>query len=302
MANQLGKLTQDVLSLRALEFIKKQFPALGAIGHDLAPTPVNYGATVTARIPVVPAVANYSTTTGYEAGDAVTVDVPVKIDKHIHVSVNFGEQEISGTDRNLVDEQLEVATYALGKKILADAGALITPGNYAKNVEATVANTGRDTFTALRKTLTGAPAIGRYALVNTDVFEALSNDQRIISVEFAREQPDYHAGVIRNVAGFDQIIEWPDLPPANKLTGFAGVKSALVFAARVPKDPALLVPGLNIPGTIGVFTDPASGLSLMSRYFYDIKLGKLQMTLTLMYGVAKGNADFGARLVEPTDG
>ena len=105
-------------------------------------------------------------------------------------------------------------------------------------------------------------------------------------------------GTIQNALGFEQIGEWVNLPTANNLTGFFANKNALVIASRVPKDPALVIPDLQIPGTIKIVTDPETGMTMMYRYWYDMKLGKLSMTLTWMYGVTLGIAGQGTLLTK----
>ncbi|PAW76825.1 MAG: hypothetical protein B9S32_13890 [Verrucomicrobia bacterium Tous-C9LFEB] len=302
MANSFGTLSVAVLALRVMAGIKKRFPQLALVATDLSDGQADFGQPIIAKVVTVPTVSDYHATNGYVPGDAATVDVPVTIDKHKHVSLSFGEQEMSGTKRNLVDEQVDAAAYALGRQVLVDLGALITVANFpvAQETVKTVANSDRAALTAMRKVLgtRGAPPIGRYALVNSDVFEVMSNDAKITSSDYVGEnKPDMVGGVLRNVSGFEQVVEWPEMPTGESLTGFAATKDALVVASRIPKDPALLVKGLNIPGTIEVFTDAATGMSLMGRYFYDMKLGKLQLTLTWMYGVAKGVANHGQRLV-----
>lgn len=299
MANSFGTLTPDIITLSVMDYLKKKFPIIKNLATDFSPLPVDFGETVKSRVVTVPTVADYDTTNGYVPGDAATTDVDVTINKHKHVSLSFGEQEISGTKRNLAEEQMSASAYALGRQMLVDLGALITPGNFPTSEVATVANTDRSTLGLLRENLTNqGAAYPRYGLVNPGVFANLTDDSRLINVNFqgGGEDVDYEMGMIRNALGFGAIGEWADMPTANNLTGFFANKNALVIASRVPKDPALVIPDLQLPGTIKIITDPETGMTMMYRFFYDMKLGKLQMTLTWMYGVNVGVAGQGTLL------
>jgi len=301
MPNTLGTLTPKEVVLDVFRFLRQQFPLISNITTDFSNGQVNFNQQVISRVPTIPTVNDYDTTAGYVAGDAATTDVPVTISNHKHVSLSFNEQEIAGTSRNLVEEQEKGAAYALAKGLFDSVMNLITTTNFTNETVETVANTDRDTLAAIRKALNargvGAP---RFAIVGSDVAEALDQDSRILSNDYGRpggteeENGWLH---LRNIAGFSEIWEYPDLPTANNLTGFAGTKDGLVIATRIPKDPALVVPNLNLPGTIEVITDPDTGLSMMARYHYDMQKGHLQMTLTWMYGVAVGVAGNGQRLV-----
>lgn len=301
MANSLGTLTPKKVVLDVFRFLRQQFPLINSISTDFSDEQANFNQQIVSRVPTIPTVADYHTTNGYVAGDAATTDVPVTINAHKHVSLAFGEQELSGTNRNLVEEQKMGAAYALAKGLFDAVCAQITVANYANETVSTVANSDRDTLTALRKVLnTRGVGNPRFAIVNGDVAEKLDQDSRIISSDYGRPggtEEDNGWLHLQGVAGFRSVWEYPDLPTDENLTGFAGTKDGLVVATRVPKDPALVVSNLNLPGTIEVVTDPDTGMSMMVRYHYDMTLGKLQMTMTWMYGVGVGVAGNIQRLV-----
>jgi hypothetical protein len=72
--------------------------------------------------------------------------------------------------------------------------------------------------------------------------------------------------------------------------GLLGAKEGLVLATRVPVDPGMFVGDVPVPALIGNVSDEDTGLTIQYRYIYNPTLGTLQMTLTLMYGVAIGVA------------
>lgn len=299
--NTLGTLTPDIVALTILDRLQKKYPMLAAFATDMSDQTAKYGATINARVVVKPGVSDYDTANGYVAGNAATADVPVTINKHKHVSLSFNEQEISGTNRRLADEQMEAATAALGEQVVTDAFALVTAANFTTTpITETINNTDRETLTAARKSMSNTGvAFPRHGFLNADAWEKLTNDTKIISGDFVPATPDYEGGILRGIAGFREIYEFPDLPTVGNMSGFFLNPAALVIATRIPDDPGTMLAGIGVPmpGTINVITDPATGLSIMVRYFYDMQKGRLQMTLTLMYGVGVGVQGQGLRLV-----
>jgi hypothetical protein len=62
------------------------------------------------------------------------------------------------------------------------------------------------------------------------------------------------------------------------------------MAARVPSDPAAFVADIPINAIIKNVTDEETGLTVQYRYHYDVKMGKLNLILTWIFGVAIGVA------------
>lgn len=311
MANSLGTLTPGVITRDVLDSIVKQFPVLGSIATDFSGAAANFNEAVTSRVVTNPTVQDYNTTGGgYVAGNAATVDVPVTIDKHKHVTLKFSDQELSGTNRNLAQEQIDASAYALGRKMVDDLYAILVPANFPAATNETVealADVDRDTFIETRRALRSRGAMGPYfGLLNDTAFANLTKDNEVANRDFVTEFPDFDGGVVRNVGGVRNIFEDVSLPAnASNLIGFVGSKSALLIAARTPKDPALAMRemgiDLSVPGVIDNVRNPETGLSIMHRYWYDMDRGELKMTLTWMYGVAKGVANNGELIVTATN-
>lgn len=303
MANSLGTLTPGVVALQVLDFLKKKFPVFSQISTDFSGEAVNWNESVTSRVVTAPTVQDYDTTNGYVATDATATDVAVTINEHRHVTLGFNDQEVTGTNRNLVMEQMGAAAYSLGKDAMDKLLAVITTTNFTNESVEAVADVDRDTNIELRRVLRTRGAAGElYSLLNATAFANLSKDAEVSSRDYVNEFPDYDGGVIRNIGGIRNTFEYVDFPTTDNLIGFAGTRDSLVIAARVPKDPGVGQTSVSLPGDIEIVTDPDTGLSLMVRHWYDMKLGKRFMTLTWMFGVAKGVADKGQRLVSSATG
>jgi hypothetical protein len=297
----LGTLNAALVTLRVMSFLRKQVPALDAVSTDFSGEQADFDQQIIARVITVPAVADYSAVDGYVAGDPAAVDVPVTINKHRHVTLEFNVTDLSSTKRNLIDEQAKVAAYALGKDLVDAVLALGTVANFGTEVVETVANTQRSTLGKIRKQLNaqGATPMGRFGILASDPFENLTDDERIVSSLFnpGSQQDNRPSGLLTGIKGFEQIIEYVDLPAAGNMTGFFGTKDALVVATRIPKDPALLFPELAGGGSIEIVKDPDTGMSMLVRQWYDWQAGKVYFSLVWMYGAAKGVTGQATRLV-----
>lgn len=292
MANSLGTLTSSVVSSIMLEATLARLAPLKAFTTDLSAEAVDFGQAIKVRTATPATVAAYHTTNGYVATDATTTDYSVSVDTHKHVSLSYHEQELSGTGRKLLEEQVMVSGYALADAVIDSALALIVAATYTNTaITETHANTDRDTLVSLRQSLTnaGAPDFGRNVLMNVAAFGYLTADAEIISSDYNNlSNIDYQSGVLKNLQGFQNVFEVPNLPSTGNMSAFALHKSAVLIAARLPKDPGVAGVNVMVPGSIEVIQDPDSGLALQVRTWYDMQKGRLNQTFTLMYGVAAG--------------
>lgn len=301
MAN--GTLNAALVALRVMGFLRKQLPALNIFSTDFGAESVNpkFGQQVISRVVTVPTVADYHATDGYVAGAPASVDVPVTVNKHRHVTLEFGITDLSSTDRDLIGEQAAPAAYALGKDLVDAALTLITPTNFTTEVVETLANTQRSTLGKLRTQLNtqGAAPMGRGGILNSTAFEYLTDDAKIVSAEYnpGFQQDNKPTGELTGIKGFERVAEYVDLPTTSNLTGFFGTKDSIVIATRLPSDPALIMPQLGGGGTVEIVKDPDTGMAFLVRTWYDWNKGKVYMSLVWMYGVAKGVTGQAVRLV-----
>jgi hypothetical protein len=103
-------------------------------------------------------------------------------------------------------------------------------------------------------------------------------------------------GILPDVAGF-KLAEYPALPKVGNLVAFAGSPDSTVYAHRVPSDPRSIIPGLAVPGNIGIVTEPKSGMSVMVVEYVDLSTLNVTTKLLWMHGVAVGNPNNGQLIV-----
>src|SRR5687768_15081844 len=131
MANSLGSLNAALIAQKGLELLLTDFPIIGQIVSDFSDQDVHFNQTVTTRIPTVGTVQDYSTVSGYVASDATANDVSVTLNKHKHASFAFNDQELSATNRNLIQDFAQSFASQIGSQVMADIAALWVTGNYA---------------------------------------------------------------------------------------------------------------------------------------------------------------------------
>jgi hypothetical protein len=299
MANTLGTLSPDVITLDVLQFLKKRFPMLTAVATDFSNEPVRLNTHIISRVPVVPAVQSFTQAGGYASTNASTTDVSILINNFRFVSLSFYDDEMASTPRNLVQEQVEGAAYALGKDAFDKLMALCIVANFPTHTVSTAANLTRDTLTLVRGQLQIAGSrTPRFGIIDSTGMQYLLQDPTIVSRFYVNVEDsaiDQEAGILTGIGGFEKIFEYPDLTTdaANTL-GFFGNKNALCLAARVPSDPAAFVADIPINAIIKNVQDEATGLTIQYRYHYDVKMGRLDLVLTWIFGVALGVAGHGA--------
>lgn len=296
-ANSLGTLTGELILQRALTLLKLQFPLLNAISTDYSAESIAFNQNLKTRTRGVPTVVNYVAGSGYASSDATTTDVTLTIDNHKAVQIEFNANEVASTVRDLFGEQVEGIHYALGKNFVDAIYAKITAGNFSNATTKATASVNRATIVSMSKALgvRSVPNMGRFLLLNQDVYEQIMNDTTIVSLATNQKAELITENRLPRIAGFD-VSEAVNLPGTGNLTGFAGTPDSLVLATRLPNDYSKALPGSG-NGAVSTVTNPDTGISLAVTQFVDHTLGKAVWRAAVMYGVGVGQAATGQRLI-----
>lgn len=204
---------------------KVRVPALQAMGGNFSGEPLFLGQTSIAHIEGLPTIADYDATTGYangatEAADLLT-DVPIVIDGHKHVPVKLSHL------RNIADEKKYIQTvgnqaYVLGKAIVDSVLAKVHAGNISTQKAVSPTSVDYDDLLEICGTMNTnkAATTGRRGIVSTAVMNTLCGDTRIASGDYHGQRVGANGlRSLTNIAGFEQIDEYPDLPDNNAATG-----------------------------------------------------------------------------------
>ncbi len=298
MANDLGTSPGALIARRAIDNLLEEFPWITKITADFSEEEALFNQPISVKIPNALAAGDYSAVNGYVAQDVSQDDIPLTINKHKHVTYAFNDQERSSFNTLLVEQYARNAAHALGKAITDDLLALITAANFPNST--TMGTNGINDINgakmgALRKKLNARkiPKAGRFTILNSDYYETLSNDETLIT-NAGSPSETVRNGELGFVRGFE-THEYAQLPDNEEnLAGIAGTAESLAIAVRVPTMPD---PKKLNGGQVQIVVEPNTKFSIQLRTWYDWQAGKEIYTLTIIYGVAKGDTTRLERLV-----
>ena len=291
-ANALGTLAGNIITQRTLATMSSLRPALKDVVTDFSDAQARLGSTVYTRAVSVPGVSDF----GSAAQNAVASDYPVQITAFKQSLLTFTATELNSTGRNLVDEHSEAMALAIGNHLVGAVAGLITDDFTSETVGAAAAK-DFSAITSACKALNkaGAPGNGRFAWVNADFAEALSNDE--VMTDFAAEENVSAYSRWENVKGFASITEFPELPDNGVgLIGFAAHRNSLLLATRTALDPSAII-GAGYPGTLEMVTDPVTGFTVLNNLWVDANSLTVNARIIVLYGVARGLASAGHKFV-----
>jgi hypothetical protein len=296
VGNSVGTLAGTLVTQRTLELLRLNFPVLSSITTDFSDQAAKLNQTIDSRIVTVPTVVDYDPVNGWADSDAVTIDVPVTMNKQRGVSITFTSDVLSSTVRRLFDEFGPAQSYALAKDMVDALYAVITAANFTQAaIVAALIDFGRSTLIDVGVALDGQGVpdgpMNRFALLSGAYFGQLKKDNAIVTLAAYQDKSIIEQGVLPDVEGF-RTIKAVNLPAANNLVGFAGSKSSLVMTARVDGDYTSVLPGAS-NGNVTTVTDPDLGLSVQQVQYVNHQKAGATQRISLIYGVAKGQVKAG---------
>jgi hypothetical protein len=295
----MATLTPTEILSDIMDAIRVEQPALSFFSTDFTNgTGFKRDQQVIAHIRTLPSSATYNASTGYANGAAeantLVEDVPVTLDNHKHVPIKVDYLNAIADKKDIYQGAISDAAYVLCKEIVDDALAEVVAANFTAVETHTEANSDYDAIEAITKKLNenGASPRGRKGIVNSGVASTLGVDARVASRDYSGQQRKGNAYArFMNVGGFEDIIEYPDLPAnSENLTGFFFDKRAVVVATALPDDSQSIAQSLGIPtqGRFFVEQDPVTGMQLMGILWQAPGTFDLYLTVTMLWGVAAG--------------
>lgn len=282
--------------------IAVQAPLLTRVAGEFTAEPLKKGQQAIAHIAQRPTVSDYdyADAAGYGAGateaNTLVEDRTVTISSHKHAPIKVSYLQALQDQKQVYQAVLAEAAAAIGKAIVDDGLAQILAANFSESTTETIANTDRDTLGAVRTAMNkvGAATSGRTAIFNSDAFESLDADPRIASRDYYGQQTGGQPlGMLRNVAGFEQVMEYPDLPTnAENLSGFAMDPRAMAIKTGLPNDIESIRQQTGAPAAANfeTITDPDTGLTLLGITWQQPGTFHIFMSVTLMWGWSVGSA------------
>jgi hypothetical protein len=298
MANALGTLNGALILQEALRLTFVKFPPLKtiALGFRELNGKVDdalLNQTVYTRTRVVPTPQPW----GSAANNADTTDVPCTLTAQTQLMFTFTTTDYNSTNRNLIAEQAEPIAIGLAKYIISKAGSLWTIGNY-NTIAKLVLASGWDydnTDLVLKGKLdtAGVPDMDRFFAYNSPIEIARLQDQFIVANLYNTANAlAIRDGKLPTVAGLAQAPYYNINADSGGLTviGAAGTPDATVYAARAPKDPESIMPGVRFPGVTSFIEDPLTGFRCMAQQWIGTD-NSCNTRLAWLEGYAVGNTN-----------
>lgn len=349
--SQVGSLASDIIAMRNLGFLRSKLNFLKYVSTDLSAESVSFGNTVITRYIVPGAVLTYIPGIGYtrdataisnaSAGTVQTgvttqtsgtltktapstPDVPVTLNQHKAVEIEFPENKLGGTVRSLFEEQYSAQLYSLAKVISQHFlstifGATWTPNN---GIAATfsLGAFGLPTMVGIKTRMSAAeiPDMGRFAILHTFYHDNLLVDTNLLTSKAilallnkdasAFEQGDvpslfgvkpletqlaaYKSGALATFSDPTQA-----LAQATNGVGFAGNQSSMVFVTRTPQDYTAALAGVPPTAALSIVQDPESQMAMLVTRYVNHEKASASQRCAIMYGDAQGHPGTGIILL-----
>ena len=303
---------------RNLGFLKNRLPLLTKITTDFRNEPALYEQWVRTRYLTYPTVYDYTAPTfsgttpssseTQKTASAVT-DVDVKIDKNKRVWVPIDTAVLSGTVRNLFQEQRAPGMYALADKMTQDLVYTIINGTTnaggttnsfsttAAQLAIVDANDVQKWVPAigLKADVAKMPDVGRYIFMHSAYWRGMESDRNFaqlqaIAYATSKTNPVFQ-GDLDSPFGFNfehsQLMTDNATYTSATVLGFVGTKESLILVGRIPQD---YTQAIEAPptATIQILTEPETGLSIMVSQFVNNNLETANLRIGIMYGTAVG--------------
>lgn len=292
-------LTVTEILADTMEAFKLQLPMLSSFSSRFTSKKVVKDGTLIGHIRTLPTASTYDANAGgYKNGATsaanLLTDISITVDQHPHVPIKVTNLSNIAAQKSVYQDNIRDAAYVLAKAVLDNVLGKFVAAVFSERTIQAVADSDSDTLGAIRKKMNikNGGGIPRAAIVNSDVFDVLDSDTRIISRDvYGQATGGLPLGHLKNVKGFSDIWEYPGLPTnGENLTGVFFDPRAVALVTGLPNHNFDLARELGLPQVMRdeVLTDPDTGLSFMGLLWQEQGTGDIYMTVTLLFGAAAG--------------
>ena len=299
MPNALNNI-QDVRIAQAfLEAFVATLTPLRAFSTDFSAEFTERGKTV--NVPAIGAAgASYDFAGSYSQNADSTVDsLPVVLDKHKVQSLHLTDKEVSESSWVTLERLARSKARQLAQDVLTTLWGSITQANYGDPALDPVEATAFDASSVLKIreacAAVNMPASERALILDDAYYSNLLGDDKIsYSYLMQMSQPSLMEARIPRLYGFD-VYESTIIPPnGENLVGFAAHPRGMVVAMRYLQ-PISSESYLEA----GPVTDPATGITLGYRRYYDTDSGKMVAAFECVFGFKTAISAGIQRIVSP---
>lgn len=297
MANTLNNIQDIRIADVFLEAFAAALTPLRAFSTDFSPEFTERGKTV--HVPLIGAAnKSYDFAGSYsENADSKVDTIPVQLNGHKVQSLHLTDKEFSESSVISLERLAQSKARQLAQDVLQDIWSVVTAANYGAPALQAIAAAAFDSTKVLKLREACAainmPVAERSLILDGSYYSALLGDPKISQSYLVQvSQPSFQEARVPRIYGFD-IYETTILPHNNeKLVGFAAHPRGLAIANRYLQP---LRPESYLEA--GPITDPATGLTLGYRRYYDNDSGKEIAAFECVYGFKTALKDGIKRIV-----
>jgi hypothetical protein len=281
---QAADFIPEIWAREALPFLRANIVVASRVARDTDIAAERTGDTL--NIPYPGTFHAHSKTAGteYTIQQPANADtVAVVLNKHEEVSYNLEDIVRAEANQDLMLRYGEAAGIALSEKIESDLIAAMQAcdndmGSYGTALDAADFVAGWKALTDLK-----VPQDQRYALISTKDYAACLVDEDLVDFIAANRPTAVSQANLGPLYGFDtftsQLITTSAATPAETNNLFWRRDGVMLAMRSLPEPPA------NTGARSATVRDPESGLVLRVLMGYDIRLGGIQVTYDVLYGV-----------------
>ncbi len=284
MPNALNSIQDIRIADKFIEAFVAALTPLRAFSTDFTAEFIERGKTV--NVPVIGAAnASHNFAGSYSQNADSAVDaIPVVLDRHKVQSLHLTDKEVSESSWISLERLAVSKARQLAQDVLTDVWSLVTAANFGAPCIAALAPDDFDSaqVLAIRQACAAVnmPTTERALILDDAYYSNLLGDPKIShSYLMQMSQPSLMEAKLPRVYGFD-IYETTILPSnGEKLVGFAAHPRGVAVAMRYlqPIRPEAYLES-------GPVSDPASGITLGYRRYYDTDSGKEIAAFECVYG------------------
>lgn len=295
MANTLGGINLQVIAQDSLTTLLAQFPLVNRFTTDFGGDILQRGESVTTRLAAGVSATDIAAN-GYSKSNVSSTAKTVTLNKHKGFVMGFTDGEVAKGGYDVLRRTfIRPAAHAVVKAVMDDVFGLVTAANFTSaGYTGAIAAFDADAVADLSQTLTDAnvPMANRSLILRPALYTSLAKDNSIQAQYASGTNAPLTENLLPRIHGFE-VNQYSALPDNSEdLVGIATSPEAILIAARLPATPT------NWYGNVATATDAESGLSIQVREWYDGDAGEQKLSMSILYGVAIGNASCLSRIVE----
>lgn len=298
MSNNLGGINLTLIAQDSLTTLLAEFPLISKFTTNFGGEIATRGETVVTRIAnsITSPITNIKTD-GYQVTNVTSIERRIELSEHKGFVMGFSDGEVAKGGYDVLRRTfIRPAAHAVSKAVLDDIFGLVTETNFPELTvpaygnqtvyNGTVAAFDADAVAGISQALTerNVPQQDRLLIVRPSLYTALAKDNAISAQYASGTNAPLTENLLPRIHGFE-VNQYSALPATvTNLKGIACNPESILIATRQPALPT------NWYGNVASATDEKSGLTVQVREWYDGDSGLQKLSMSILYGVAVGNA------------